>query len=72
MVLSEIINRPQNEDISTQESLFVIQEYVRIRKGRVIRAFIPHLHPVIIKDQLIKMIKLRDHAINWFKLNNYE
>ena len=71
MYLHEIINRPQNEEISQEESLFIIKEYVRIRKGVEITPVIQTraIPRIFIQDQLTKMIAMRDHAIKWFKNN---
>ena len=70
MDLEEIVNRNTNIQIEQAESLFVIKEYVRIKKGI-------HINPVIfinvpqifLVKQLKMMAAMSLHAIMWFKMN---
>lgn len=64
MNLKELIKR--NERLSVEESLFVIKEYVKIRKGVDI---VPVLDPMLMSRFL--MNQLTDYAINWLRSNNF-
>lgn len=64
MNLKELIKR--NERLSVEESLFVIKEYVKIRKGVDI---VPVLDPMLMSRFL--MNQLTDYAVNWLRSNNF-
>lgn len=72
MTLKEIINRDFSEPISQEECLFVLYEYIKIRKNIEIN---PIIDITSIKGQLTtsyqiqKMIELTNTAIIWYRNN---
>lgn len=64
MNLNELIKK--NERLSIEESLFVIKEYIKIRKGVEI---VPVLDPMLMSRFL--MNQLTDYAVNWLRSNNF-
>lgn len=61
MKLQELINKPQLE---THEALFVLEEYIRIRKGRTIKAA-PPANPI----QVQLMAHMSTKAVAWLLAN---
>ena len=72
MNLKEIINRDFSEPIFQEECLFVLYEYIKIRKNIEIN---PIINITSIKGQLTilhqiqEMIKLTNTAIIWYRNN---
>jgi hypothetical protein len=68
MDLEELINRPDTEVIYEQEAIFVVEEYLRVRKGRSVR-----INPCDSPFQYKLLVKALSHAVAWFRcerLNN--
>tara|TARA_R110000851_G_scaffold305835_1_gene463989 strand:- start:6050 stop:6274 length:225 start_codon:yes stop_codon:yes gene_type:complete len=70
MELKEIVERDINAPIDQDEALFVLKEYVRVRKGRDINpTIITNMPAIFIIQQLELMSKMTLHAIVWFRDN---
>jgi hypothetical protein len=65
MDLKEIVNRPDDKPIEQDEALFVINEYIKIRKGRYVSFSISNPMHVGL------MVQMACVAINWLRCNNY-
>lgn len=68
MDIKEIVNRPYEYPISQEESLFVIREYIRIRKGVVINPEIDVRHGQMkAMIELQMMAEMSNHACLWLR-----
>ena len=68
MNLQEIVNRDNSYPITQDECLFVIKEYVKIRKNVDI---IPALNLFNLRNEIELMTKLANNAIHWLRTNKY-
>ena len=70
MTIQEIISRLDTSPLTEEECYFVLSEYIRIRKGKVV-------HPVINAQygeihaftEMQKMHEMLNVAITWFREN---
>lgn len=68
MNLQEIINRNDSYPITQDECLFVIKEYVKIRKNVDITPVINMFNPI---QEVELMAKLANIAIHWLRTNKH-
>ncbi len=72
MNLVEIVNRKDNHNLSDDEALFVIKEYVKIRKGVEITPIIEkRLGKAYAMIQLNMLFEMASLAIFWLKENKF-
>lgn len=72
MNLKEIINRDFSETITQEECLFVLHEYIKVRKNIEVNPIIDIISikgQLTILPQIQKMIELTNTAIIWYKNN---
>ena len=72
MNLKEIINRDVSETITQEECLFVLHEYIKVRKNIEVNPIIDIISikgQLTILPQIQKMIELTNAAIIWYKNN---
>ena len=68
MILSEIVNRPDDQPINQPEAMFVIREYVKIRKGIDIDTRIETGYGnFIVESEVRLMVQMVNVAVVWFK-----
>lgn len=63
MNLKEIVNRPDFVALSQDESIFLVREYLKARKGLDIT---PILQTTYDLDALVKAVPF---AVQWFRMN---
>lgn len=66
--LKELIKK---EEVTQEESLYILQQYIKIRKNVVVNPAIFQAPPELIHRQLILMVQLTSHATVWL-LNNLD
>ena len=70
MNLSKIVNRPFEQPITQDESLFVIKEYIKTRTGKDIKPEIETRFGIFnTHRELSRMISMTNYAIGWFRNN---
>ena len=70
MNLSNIVNRPFEQPISQDESLFIIKEYIKTRTGQDITPKIETRFGIFNTNmELSRMISMTNYAIGWFRNN---
>ena len=73
MVLKEIISRSTNGEITQEESLFVIKQYIKIRKNVDVEPVIRNGMMGLFQPHDIKIMKvLTDRALDWFIKTEYD
>lgn len=68
MDIKEIVNRPYNVPISQDESLYLIEQYVKDKKGVDVNIHIL-MNPFTIERHTKLMLKALPYAIAHFKQN---
>ena len=72
MNLKEIITRDFSETITQEECLFVLHEYIKVRKNIEVNPIIDIISikgQLTILPQMQKMIELTNAAIMWYRNN---
>lgn len=68
MNLRDIVNRPDGYPIDQDEAVFVIEQYVKIRKGKEIKGYIETNYGALnTSKELNLMMKMSTHAICWLR-----
>ena len=70
MNLKEIVFRSDNKALTEDESLYVIKEYIKARKGVTVNPVIERGYGVMwLQQQYALMMKMLPYAIAWFREN---
>lgn len=73
MDLKEIVNRNPKIPVEQEECLFVIKEYIKIRKNVEVEPMIDTRWGMINTNlELTRMMQMFNHATAWLKSNHFK
>ena len=72
MEIQEIVQRPDNLPISEEEAMFLITEYIRVKKGVKVNMHIEKRYGIFgMEREYSLMAKMLPYAVSYFRENRF-